>query len=716
MVMANEPRRILVVHSFGRDFLPFADVATVFRSEVARLSPVPVEFMDASLEMARFDGGDRDGPLLDFLLATYRDHPPDLLVPIGAQAAQFCVRTRDTLFADTPILMLAVERRRLAGLIETPGVASVGVDLEVGRYVENILDVLPGTKHVYVVMGTAPLGRFWEGVCRTEWARYESQVTFHWLSDEPIDAICRKVINLPPDSAVFVGIVNRDAAGVPHEAGAALHAIAKVSAAPIFGYTLAQLGDGIVGGRLAPMPAVGEAGADAAVRILAGEPVSSIGTEELPLADPAYDWRELDRWGIRESRLPPGSTVLFRQPGLWETHRTALLAALAFILIQSVLIARLLAARRRARQTDASLSLAADAAKIGLWQSGTGARGFTASSRWRTIFGFSPSQLLSIREVLECIHPDDRDALTGAIERAASDGRSFSLEHRIVRPDGSVRWIATHGRADSGGNGHRNGTRGASIDITGRREAEATADLQRQELAHLSRVSSLGVLSGALAHELNQPLGIILSNAQAARHLLDSANPDIGELRDILDDIVNEDRRAGQVIERLRALLRRGESTRQPVDVNESVREVIRLTESDRVRRKVTLEARLGEGLPPVLSDRVQLQQVVLNLLVNACDAMEERPPGERSVTVETGADGGWVRIAVRDRGSGLPDDTEELFKPFHTTKERGLGMGLTICRMLIVAHHGTLSAESVPDGGAVFTIALPLALGKEAA
>ncbi len=186
--------------------------------------------------------------------------------------------------------------------------------------------------------------------------------------------------------------------------------------------------------------------------------------------------------------------------------------------------------------------------------------------------------------------------------------------------------------------GARTEGKGVTIDITERREAAVTTELQRQELAHLSRVSSLGVLSGALAHELSQPLGIILSNAQAAQFPLESEAPDVEELQAIVTDIIKEDRRAGDVIKRLRALLRRGETAPRPIGVNENVREVLRLTHSDLISRGATVTTRVTEPLPRVMAESVQLQQVLLNLIVNACDAMAGNATSERRLLIETDA------------------------------------------------------------------------------
>jgi two-component system sensor kinase FixL len=229
---------------------------------------------------------------------------------------------------------------------------------------------------------------------------------------------------------------------------------------------------------------------------------------------------------------------------------------------------------------------------------------------------------------------------------------------------------------------------------------------QRDQLAHLARVASLGELSASLAHELNQPLTAILSNAQAGLRMLQQGGND-EEVRAALQDIVEDDRRASEVIRRLRGMLIKEQAELRELDVNELVREVLRLYRSDLLNRRITLELALAPGLPPVRGDRVQLQQVLLNLLINAADAMTglER----RTLFIDTGRHEDAVRVKVRDTGAGIADgDLERVFEPFVSTKPTGLGLGLAVCRTIVDVHRGRLWAERNPGGGASFQLELP--------
>lgn len=248
------------------------------------------------------------------------------------------------------------------------------------------------------------------------------------------------------------------------------------------------------------------------------------------------------------------------------------------------------------------------------------------------------------------------------------------------------------------------------IDVTRRRQIELATARQRDELAHLSRVATLGELAGSLAHELNQPLTAILSNAQAAQRFLAHSPPRFDKLAEILTDIVNNDRRAGAVIHRLRSLLRKEETQRHPLDINDVVEEALRLIRSDLLNRRVLISTDLAEALPAVSGDRNQLQQVLLNVVMNGCDAMDDREV-QRHLLVRTRATGrGNVEVAVVDSGAGIPSaDLERIFEPFVTTKSQGLGLGLTICRSIVEAHGGCLWATNNVDRGATLHCELPI-------
>jgi signal transduction histidine kinase/integral membrane sensor domain MASE1 len=411
-------------------------------------------------------------------------------------------------------------------------------------------------------------------------------------------------------------------------------------------------------------------------------------------------------------------TMQGRGPFLTQTPSENALDLQLFLLMAAtplMLLAVAIDDERRSKEalrvSEERMSLAAESAQLALWDWDVANDRVWMTDEGRKFFGFEPSEPLHYASLAGRVHPDDSAVRATAIQHAMETFSSYEAEYRIILPDGSVRWIAARGRSvGPAANDAPPRILGVSMDITHQRQAGAEAQLLREELAHLSRVATLSALSGSLAHELSQPLFSILSNAQAGQIYMSQDAPNLVELRAIFEDIVSADRRAGEIIDRLRTMLRRGEVALQPVSVKESLEELLRLTRSDLIARGVSVSNLTTGDLPPALTDRVQLQQILLNLIVNACDAMASNPPEDRNLTLTTFIAQNEMRIGVLDCGVGLPDNVETLFQPFHTTKDGGLGMGLSICRTLVTSHGGRLWAERRAERGAAFYVALPLA------
>jgi len=293
----------------------------------------------------------------------------------------------------------------------------------------------------------------------------------------------------------------------------------------------------------------------------------------------------------------------------------------------------------------------------------------------------------------------------------------FIPEERITDANGKVRWLQTVKRPLIGNDGSANQIVGASTDITRRKEAELALQEQRAELAHVERISIMGELVASLMHEINQPLTAILSNAQAGLSFMNHEPVDMQELRELLQDIVLANTRAAETIRGMRALARKDASLKfEALDVKTTVLDVIRLLHGDAVMRDISIDLVLEDGLPPVLGHRIQLQQVLLNLLLNGFDAVRQLPSDKRKIQVRASRHGdGYNVISVRDSGHGLSQEViTKIFDRFYSTKREGLGLGLAICRSIVMAHGGTLWAENNPDGGATFHFTLPLETGSE--
>ncbi|UMR33154.1 ATP-binding protein [Massilia sp. MB5] len=364
------------------------------------------------------------------------------------------------------------------------------------------------------------------------------------------------------------------------------------------------------------------------------------------------------------------------------------------------------AARAHSRESEQRLMLAAQAARLGIWVRDQLRHEIWVSDTWRALFGFAPGQTLAIADVLGRIHPEDRPAAEAAL--AQPQGR-YELEFRIVHPDGAQRWISSQGQAEYNAAGQVALVRGVSLDITARKQAELETLQKQKEITHLSRVAMLGELSGTLAHELNQPLTAILSNAQAAQRFLRQPRPDLDELREILHDIVEADERASAIIRRLRSLIGNQESVMQPLVADELLSDVLHILRADLIQHGVTLHTELAGGTLQLLADHVQLQQVLINLIVNACDAMAATPPAQRQISLRSRRHGQQWQLSVQDSGPGIPPaQLGRIFEPFFTTKSQGMGLGLSICRNIVQAHQGRLWAENGSAGGACLHLSLP--------
>jgi signal transduction histidine kinase/predicted RNA-binding Zn ribbon-like protein len=588
---AAQPKKILFLHSFGLNFQPWATWSREIRNELNKQSPWPLDIEEHSLVTARGGDDPSEAKFVEYLGALDAQRAPDLIVAFGAAAARFVQRHRADLFPTTPMLLAAVEVRRVdqSMLSEQDAVAAVRTDYVV--LFENILRLLPETKTIAMVVGNSPAERFWMDVVQKEVKpRLANKVALIFYNELPFEEILKKVASLPPHSAIFYQQVAVDGAGVVYGDKEPWKRIGEVANAPIFSYDLVYFTGETVGG---PMHSPAEGArpmAAAAIRLLGGEKASGIKVPPIEFSAPKYDWRQLQRWNISESRLPPGSEVLFREPTVWERYSWQIALIIAVILLQAGLISALLREHRR---------------------------------------------------------------------------RIFS---------------------------------------------EVQSRQRMAELAHVNRFSTAGELTASIAHEINQPLGSILTNAETAKEILKSPRPDIAELNEIVDDILQDDRRAGEVIRRMRSLLKKTPFEVKNIDLNDLVRETVLFLSALAIAQKFELVSVTIPDVLPILGDRIQLQQVILNLVVNGIDAMRDTPSENRAISIRTSRVENFAELSVSDRGPGIPEDKlKEVFEPFFTSKAEGMGMGLSIARTIVEAHHGLIWAKNRDHGGASFRIRLPL-------
>jgi C4-dicarboxylate-specific signal transduction histidine kinase len=714
----DQPRRILLLHPYNYSLPSTTTLAESVRSRLMERAPRKVEIDGEHLDLARNTGPAYEAWMTTFLRERYERTPPDVIVALG-DALPFTVRNRDKFAPTTPVVFVAISPETHATV--RPPSDMTGTFFDTAQHLSNTLTLAeglqPSTRRLFVIAGSSSLDRRWQATARRVIEGRERKFETTWLFDLSHDRIVEELSRVPRDSIVLLLTVFEDATGKSFVPVEVAETLLKLSPAPAYAPYYTVIGKGSVGGSSETFEAMGAAAADQVLEIFSGKSPAAIPVQTNPAPTFRVDHKAMQRWGLSEKNLPVGTTVMFKEPTIWDEHRGFVLAAIAVIALQSAFAGALLLERRSRTRAEALLmeseermTLTAAAANVGLWQFDPKTGELWATEHCRTLFGLGPDVPLVRASFLAAIHPEDREGAIAALRHASNSDLPASNDVRVVWPDLQIRWIRIVARSHQDKRRDPKRLSGTFIDISDQKAAEVEAALQRQEVAHLTRVSALGELSGAIAHEINQPLTAILFNAQAALHLLSQSEPDIDEARNALQDIVQEDNRAAQVIRRLKTLLRKGEGIRERVELNDLVNETVTLLNSELIGRAVSIQVVPANDLPATSGDPVQLQQVLINLIVNAIDAMASTPASQRLITISTRATrNGGAELVVKDRGTGVDAlEQSRIFEPFFTTKQHGLGLGLTICSSIVESHGGKLSLTNSAGGGAEARLSLP--------
>jgi len=633
----------------------------------------------------------------------------DMIITMYPEALEFVLKDCLDIFPDVPILgmylplgfKLPKTKRRLIG-------HSASLDV-LGTF-EIALKLVPGAKRVYVVSGAHELDRTVEDLARRDLKKWEGRLEFRYLNEMSFGDILVALSTAPPDTIILLLIYSQDVNGRNYTSNALPQQLNQVSTAPIFSLLDSALGHGIVGGSLINFERIGAKAGELVLDVLSGTPTTKSipGFLDVPPV-PMFDWRQLRRWNLSESALPKGSIVVNREFTFWDL-KYYIIGALVFIMAQAFLIAGLLLQRRRKRSAEESLrqkteeldqffSLSLELLCI----ANTDGYFVRLNPAWERSLGYSREELMA-KQFFDFVHPEDLDKTREVVSSLASQQRPLHFGNRHRCKDGTYRWLEWTA-APAG-----NLIYAAARDITERLKEEVEAREHREELAHVTRVAMMGELTTSLAHEINQPLTAILSNAEAAQRFLSQASPDISEVRQILEDIIRDDRRANDVVRKVRALVKKEKLRDEPLDLNEVMLVVVDLIRADSLLQGLSIATDLSPGLAMIHGDGIQLQQVILNLILNGAAAMRNSPSGQRKIIVRSAMlDSRTVKAFVTDFGTGIDENNiERLFEPFYTTKPEGLGMGLSISETIIKAHGGTMEARNNREGGATFAFTLP--------
>jgi len=592
-VMAEErrSRSILVLDQSDLRGPFYYSVFSGLRSVLSADDRSHITIYTESLDLNRFRGKNHEALLQRYLKEKYQGVPIGVVVAAGAATLELVLRWRSELWPEVPVVFAMVDEIDFGRLRLPDGVTGNIVKVPLADSIKAARTLVPDLQTVAFV------GDAWDGL--TVYRNWKGEIPIATSGLKVIDLVGqtmaevrKQVVHLPDRSAIIYSAMFSDGDGTYYPPATAVGLVAEKANRPIVVAAETFLAPGGTGGFVILPGRMGEEAARLVLRILHGEPASSMAPAMSGAVKPVFNWLQMQRWGVRDSDLPSGSEIRFREPGQWEKYRWQTLAVAAVLLIQAGLI-----------------------------------------------------------------------------------------------------WVLLHER-------HM------------RADAERESRNHLSELAHANRQATAGELSSTMAHELNQPLGAILTNAETAELILSSPAPNLSEVKEILADIKRDDIRASEVIDRMRGFLRRAPFEDKAIDLNDAVRKVFDFLSVQASARNVALSFEpSGEPLQ-VRGDQVQIQQVIMNLVVNSMDAMAAIPNG-RSVIGRTEMNGGSSAVvSIADSGPGIPaEKLNEIFDPFFTTKKQGMGIGLSISRTIVQAHKGRIWAENQREGGAVFRLSLPLAL-----
>ena len=580
------PRSVLILdESAGAAAGPFyASIVSAVRSSVNRQPSNQLSIFVEHLDLSRFRGADYESAVTSYLAAKYHGRPIGVVVAVGIGALRYIVQHRAELWPAVPVVFTFVDPAALGPLELPSDITGTTFRLTFAAMVGAARAVVPDLTGVAVVGDAVdtlvPYRHFVHEI--PEVAAGGMQIID--LMGMPLRDVRTRVASLPARTAIIYTVMYSDGEGKYLAPIEALSRFAGVANRPIVVTAETQIGQGAIGGYIAVPGLLGELAGSQALRILQGESPAAIPIREGDVVRPVFDWRQLQRWGVSTSQLPPGSEIRFRQLGVWDRYLWQIIAIIAAVVLQAGLIYRLLYERRQ------------------------------------------------------------------------------------------------------------------------RQSSELVARNTLSELAHVNRLATGNELSASIAHEVMQPLTGIISSANAGLRWLSAATPDVEKARAMLNQIVTAGHRTAEVVRATRAMYKRESNIAQPVRMNDLIEEALDLVKGTFHDHDVIVETHLNELLPVVMGDPIQLQQVLLNLITNAVEAMRDVPGADKVLRVRTEIEEGGIRISVEDSGVGVsPDKLEEIFKPLFSTKEQGMGLGLSICRSIVEAQHGRIWASpNQPNGLAV--------------
>ena len=727
---AGQNKQVILLHSHNPNAPGVVAFVRQLKTAVREQYPY-AEIYEEHLEVDRLPYPARSEQLRGYLAAKYRGFRPDAILAEGTPALRFIVEHLLDVFPDVPVVYGGAFEP-IVDFATLPGnVIGRRQPLPFASTYTLARALQPDAERIVVVGGSSPTDSLLIAEARRQIIPLLHGTPLEVYQDWTYETLVDSLRHFAPRTLVLFSDFTMDRMGVRRFIpGDIVATLARVASVPTFGIARNWVGDGIVGGGVMDFGDDGARTGSLLVRVLARRAGDPLPESEVAGNRLVVDWRQLQRWGIPEDRLPAHTEVLFRPLSLWQRYRGGIIAALMLFVIESALLALLLLERTRRLRAQHAIEKQVEYEQL--------MRSLTAvmASRSALEVAAGLEEMLprvarfadATAAILAVTNDDAAVDAACVVWTVAEDGVRLGAVRSDVPPIvggdrleipliaeqvtyGVLELFHPAGATWPPDMARRLGAVGDLVAgaLAGARTARVLQQT-RAQVEHMGRVATLNGLASAVSHELRQPLAAIRMNAEAGALLLNRTPPDVEEVRVVLQEIARDDARAAEVIEHYRDLLRQQVPSNTTVDVNAVCRDVARLVEPEVTSRRARLSLQLDPDVPAVRGDPVQLQQALINLTLNALEAFTASAP-KREIGIRTAAKDGGVEIHVSDTGPGFSADVRhKLFDPFFTTKPHGLGMGVTIVRSIVERHHGSIRVENGPGGGALFTVVLPAA------
>jgi PAS domain S-box-containing protein len=712
------PRRVLLLYPYDSVSPATLAAGTAIRKRLNEESSSKVDIHSSFLDMARFSSEADQLRSARYLAEKYADNRPEIIMPLSPEAQRFAIKYRGMFAPDVPIVFCCVTPEMAAAADRPSDATGIYGEFDAGKTIALAQRLQPRARNLVIISGGSEMDRQWLASVRDQIRPYEDHLTAEYWIGLPYETLLDRASHLPAETIVLFMTVYGDGTSRSFVPADVLSALTRVASAPIYGPSDNYLGRGIVGGYTDSYELMGSSAANLALEILAGRDPATIAPKPSENRSYKVDARQLSRWKIAETTLPTGTAVYFRQPTILEEHRYVVLATVFVIFSQATMIATLLIqmfARRRAetslKESEERWRSVFEMSTVGVALADRNFRFQATNAAFQAMIGRTREELQGLSPLDICAE-EERGPLKLVYEQVRK-GTHQSCEsvQEYRRADGAPVWVQAYVSRIQSDKSKPPLFLATTIDVTDRRLAEAASRDALSDLARVARLTTMGEMTASIAHEINQPLCAIVTDGSAGLRWLANETPDIEEARACLTRIVKDGHRASQVISGIRTMLKKGRDTKELLDINELVGDVLTFARGEIESERIVVRTEFKENLSQVFADRVQLQQVVLNLVMNGIDAMATLRDRARVLELRSEQAGpSRVTLTVEDAGTGIDQNViGRIFEAFFTTKKNGTGMGLSICRSIVAAHGGRLFVSPGDLHGSVFHLELPI-------